>query len=421
MASSRLLGNGRRIYFIGDRESLVSRMGSSTAALNFPLLFSPSVLSVTPGQGPTVGGTVVDVAGSNFQPGATVTFGGLAATGIVVVSQEHITCTTPAHAVGAVTVTVTNPSAQVGSLPNGFEYIPILTALGTNIAAYSFDNGATWTLGSIPAGTWISAVWALDRFVAITASGQSAFSLDGQTWSAGGALPQASGYQTVGANPTTGTVAAIRNSTTGLLVRSTDGAATWTNEFSPGAGAAGLNNVGWDIPSGNWIAIANANVRRSLDDAATWGAQIPVTSIGVGALRHTLLSIPARTIQIGTFAGANQIFSTQDGGAVWARVAFPAVTGGYGFAFSGTLFVARQISGTLTFTSVDGLAWVAAAAYPTASGANNLCFAGTHFLSFDGRNVRRTQDGSSWESLLNALPAGTWNYLAPQNEPGVSA
>ena len=47
------------------------------------------------------------ITGTNFASGATVTFGGTAATSVVVVNGTTITATTPAHAAGAVTVTVT--------------------------------------------------------------------------------------------------------------------------------------------------------------------------------------------------------------------------------------------------------------------------------------------------------------------------
>ena len=49
------------------------------------------------------------ITGTNFAAGATVTFGGTAATNVVVVSSTSITATTPAGSAGAVTVTVTNP------------------------------------------------------------------------------------------------------------------------------------------------------------------------------------------------------------------------------------------------------------------------------------------------------------------------
>ena len=48
-----------------------------------------------------------------------MTFGGTAATNVVVVSSTTITATTPAGSAGAVTVTVTNSNGQSGSLANG--------------------------------------------------------------------------------------------------------------------------------------------------------------------------------------------------------------------------------------------------------------------------------------------------------------
>src|SRR5580704_6894048 len=82
----------------------------------------PTVSSVSPNSGPTLGGTAVTIAGTNFAAGATVTFGATAATNVVVVSGTQITATTPAGSAGAVTVTVTNPGSQSGSLTNGYTY-----------------------------------------------------------------------------------------------------------------------------------------------------------------------------------------------------------------------------------------------------------------------------------------------------------
>ncbi len=52
-----------------------------------------------------------------------MTFGGTAATNVVVVNSTTITATTPAGSAGAVTVTVTNSGGQSGSLANGFTYV----------------------------------------------------------------------------------------------------------------------------------------------------------------------------------------------------------------------------------------------------------------------------------------------------------
>jgi Domain of unknown function (DUF1929)/IPT/TIG domain/Glyoxal oxidase N-terminus len=82
---------------------------------------APTVSSVSPNNGPTSGGTAVTITGTNFAAGATASFGGTAATNVVVVNSTKITATTPAHAAGAVTVTVT-VNGQSGSLANGFTY-----------------------------------------------------------------------------------------------------------------------------------------------------------------------------------------------------------------------------------------------------------------------------------------------------------
>ncbi|HXG19026.1 MAG TPA: LamG-like jellyroll fold domain-containing protein [Methylomirabilota bacterium] len=83
---------------------------------------APTVSSVSPASGPTSGGTSVTIAGTNFATGASVSFGGTAATTVSVVSATSITATTPAHAAGVVSVVVTNPDGQSGTLTNGFTY-----------------------------------------------------------------------------------------------------------------------------------------------------------------------------------------------------------------------------------------------------------------------------------------------------------
>ncbi|MGD1080949.1 MAG: IPT/TIG domain-containing protein [Candidatus Sulfotelmatobacter sp.] len=81
-----------------------------------------SLTSVSPTSGGTAGGTKVTIAGSGFQSGARVAFGGNAATNVKVVSTTSITATTPAHAAGTVSVTVTNPNGQSATLLNAFTY-----------------------------------------------------------------------------------------------------------------------------------------------------------------------------------------------------------------------------------------------------------------------------------------------------------
>ena len=93
---------------------------SGSLANGFTYVVPPTVTSVSPNNGPAAGGTAVTITGTNFATGATVTFGGIAATNVAVTNSTTITATTPAGG-GAVTVTVT-VNGQSGSLANGFTY-----------------------------------------------------------------------------------------------------------------------------------------------------------------------------------------------------------------------------------------------------------------------------------------------------------
>jgi hypothetical protein len=99
---------------------------------------APTVSSVSPNSGLAAGGTAVTITGTNFSAGATVTFGGAAATNVVVVNGTTIAATTPAGSATAVTVTVTNLGAESGDLPGAFTYVGVPTA--TNVSP---DSGST--------------------------------------------------------------------------------------------------------------------------------------------------------------------------------------------------------------------------------------------------------------------------------------
>ncbi len=58
-------------------------------------MITPRLLSLSPRSGPTAGGATVTLTGVNFLAGATVTFDGIAATNVTVVSDTQITVTTP--------------------------------------------------------------------------------------------------------------------------------------------------------------------------------------------------------------------------------------------------------------------------------------------------------------------------------------
>ena len=92
----------------------------------------PTVASVSPAFGAPVGGTRVAIAGSNFTETAdtTVTFDGIPAAQVSVISANAILATAPPHAAGAVTVAVNNLYGG-GSLVSGYRYYSTGSATGT--------------------------------------------------------------------------------------------------------------------------------------------------------------------------------------------------------------------------------------------------------------------------------------------------
>ncbi len=91
-----------------------------------------SLVSVAPKTGPIAGGNTVTLTGKGFDATDTVTFDGIAATNLTLVSGTTITVAAPAHAAGAVTVAVTSDTQQV-TMPNGYTYQA--AAVGTTKAS----------------------------------------------------------------------------------------------------------------------------------------------------------------------------------------------------------------------------------------------------------------------------------------------
>lgn len=88
----------------------------------------PAIATIAPAEGPAAGGSSVTITGTNLTGATAVSFGGSAATSFAVDSATQIRATTPAHAAGAVDVTVTTPYGDATST-NGFTYLGAPSAL----------------------------------------------------------------------------------------------------------------------------------------------------------------------------------------------------------------------------------------------------------------------------------------------------
>ncbi|WP_435613619.1 IPT/TIG domain-containing protein [Streptomyces sp. bgisy159] len=131
-----------------------------------PVLTQPTLIGAVPGFGPSTGGNVVLLIGTNLGGATSVTFGGTPAT---VVSQDPfgflITVVAPPHAVGEVPVVVTTPAGAsspanytyYGPVPSPPSVLLLTPATGPTTGGTPFTivganlSGASVTFGGVPA------------------------------------------------------------------------------------------------------------------------------------------------------------------------------------------------------------------------------------------------------------------------------
>jgi alpha-tubulin suppressor-like RCC1 family protein len=94
----------------------------------------PTVIKISPRDGPLAGGTAVTITGANFTKATAVTFGSIGASSFTVKSPTEITAITPpAATVGFVYVIVTTPGGTNGPSPQDvFNYVPTVTSVSPN-------------------------------------------------------------------------------------------------------------------------------------------------------------------------------------------------------------------------------------------------------------------------------------------------
>ena len=88
----------------------------------------PHITSISPTQGPTLGGTAVDIFGSEFANGGAVKFGSTASSNVTWLSSTHIRAVSPAHSAGTVHITATSGAGTSDtSSADEFTYFKIAT------------------------------------------------------------------------------------------------------------------------------------------------------------------------------------------------------------------------------------------------------------------------------------------------------
>lgn len=188
---------------------VVTNGGFATRAASYSFGDAPTISTITPNQGPEVGGQVVTITGTNFLGATTVTFGGNAATAVTVNSSTQITATTPAHGPGLVDVVVTSAGGGV-TAAQIYEYFATPTVTSITPNAGPLGGGQTVTIvgnhflavTSVSFGGSLGTVTAsTDTEITVTTPVHAAGAVNVVITSTGGTATVTSGYTYV--NPPT--------------------------------------------------------------------------------------------------------------------------------------------------------------------------------------------------------------------------
>ncbi|HBT20192.1 MAG TPA: hypothetical protein DEA47_02305 [Peptococcaceae bacterium] len=108
-------------------------------------LSTPSISSVTPSSGSSLGGDTVVITGEDFREGAVVTIGGREAT-VVNVTWDTIEIITPSGTPGLKDVAVRNPDGGYVVLKEGFKYISSPEVISVQPSVVSASGGTIVTI-----------------------------------------------------------------------------------------------------------------------------------------------------------------------------------------------------------------------------------------------------------------------------------
>ncbi len=137
--------NGTAYTFTVTATNSYGTSVASAASNSVTPLPAPTIDSVSPNFGPLTGGTAVTITGTNFVSPATVTFGGVNATSVIVVNSSTITAVSPASAPATASVLV---STLGGITPDNtlFAYVaPTSTTLVSSLSGTGFLTPPTFT------------------------------------------------------------------------------------------------------------------------------------------------------------------------------------------------------------------------------------------------------------------------------------
>ncbi|MGZ6927941.1 MAG: beta strand repeat-containing protein, partial [Acidimicrobiia bacterium] len=349
---------------------------------------APAVTSVTPTSGTAAGGTSVTIAGSNFSGASGVSFGGTPAASFTVDNGGQITAASPAHAAGAVDVTVTTPSGTSPTTANDqFTFVAGPTVTSVTPSSGPASGGTSVTIGgtgfsgatAVKFGTTAAASFTVNNANQITATSpaHAGGTVDVTVTTPSGTSPTGAADQfTFVPAPTVTSVTPSSGSTSGgtsVTIAGTDftgatavsfggtAAASFTVDnagqitASSPAHAAGTVDVTVTTPSGTsatgaadqFTFVSGPTVTSVTPSSGPASGGTSVTIAGTGFTGATAVKFGGTAAASFTFNNANQITATAPAhaaGTVDVTVTTPAGTSPTGAADQFTFVAAPTVT-----------------------------------------------------------------------------
>ena len=229
----------------------------------------PTVTAISPTSGSTAGGTSVTITGTGFTGATGVTIGGTAATSVTVVSATSITCTTPAHAAGAVSVVVTTPGGA-NTENTLYTYVAPTPSIGVSVSSLALGTTTAGT-ASTPAKSFFLTGGPLTADLVVTAPTGVELSQDGNIWHTSETLTPTDGsvgttliYARISASASAGSISGnIACTSTGVTAKNVSVTGTVNAPAVTTTGSQGFSDIGAasaspaDINTATNITIAN--------------------------------------------------------------------------------------------------------------------------------------------------------------------
>jgi hypothetical protein len=249
------------------------------------------------------------------------------------------------------------------------------------------------------------------RFVAVSdGTTAAAYSNDGITWVAAGALPSAANWRSLTVNPTTGRFVALAQVSTAAAY-SNDGI-TWQASTLPSSSS--WRAVAVNPTTGRFVAVTDSQTAAAYsNDGITWMAAGPLPS----SSRWLYVTVSPSTGRFVTVGYGSTAAAYSNDGITWvAANPLPSASNWYGLAFSPVTnrFVTVAYGSAAAAYSNDGITWQAATLPSSTTWQTLTCNPSTgRFVTIANSSTATaySNDGITWVSG-GALPSSTtWQML----------